>query len=161
MVLKRDITKDKKVPDRPAQTKMTETGTFTDLEPNPRRNIITELVLAHNYDGLRKMGIEVIEKEGNPNECCYEAAFPSSIYPRDILSKVISTWEITDSPKVEDVAVYFNTSSKAMTHVGQIIENGKVRSRWGSGGMLCEHLPLDVTIFLGKELEIIYFREPK
>lgn len=140
---------------------MTETLTLTDLEADQRRNTISELVIAHNFDGLSKMGIGVIEKEGDSGESCYEAAFPSLKYPRDILSKVLSAWEITDSPKSSDVAVYFNTRSKAMTHIGRVIDNGKVRSRWGPGGMLCEHLPLDIPIFCGKELAIIYFSKPK
>jgi len=140
---------------------MTETQAFSDLELDSRRNAISELVTAHNYTGLWKMGIEVVEKESAVGESCYETAFPPSIYPRDILTKVISSWEIRNSPKIGDVAIYFNTRSRSTVHLGRITENGRIRSRWGLGGMLCEHSPLDIPIYCGRELTILYFSEPK
>lgn len=139
---------------------MAETQVLTDFEPESRRNTITDLVVTRNFNGLKEIGIEVIEQEGKADVTCYETAFPPAIYPRSILSKVISSWDIADTPKAGDVAVYFNRI-KAMTHVGRVAEKGKILSRWGLGGMLCKHSPLDIPVFFGKELAILYFSEPK
>lgn len=143
---------------------MTEIKTSIDLSQTyqaHRRDVITKLVSFCDFDTLIKMGIKIIEKEGVPNVGCRGAAFPPSKYPRDILSKVISTWAVADSPQPGDAAIYFNRESKAVAHVGRVINKNRVRSRWGSGGILCEHSPLDVPVYCGREIVIIYFREPK
>ena len=128
-------------------------------DQNHRRDVITKLVSFGNFDDLREMGIEIIEEEGRPGESCYEAAFSLSSHPRDILSRVIRTWQTVDIPQPDDVVIYINKRSGAVTHVGRVIEGDKVRSRWGLGGILCEYPPLDVPIYCGKEIEVVYYRE--
>ena len=143
---------------------MAEVQLLTDSSPTEqdrRRDVITKLSSFCDFDNLARMGIRIIEKEGAQGESCHEVAFPSFVYPKDILSRVISTWHTVDDPQPEDAAIYFNRRSRVVTHVGRVIGEGRVRSRWGSGGILCEHSPFDVPIYCGKEIEIVYFREPK
>lgn len=126
-----------------------------------RRSLITNLCSLYDFDGLAEMGIVIIQRDCPPDECCVEAAFPPAIYPRDILSRVISTWQVVVDRQLNDAAFYYNQRSNARTHIGRVIDGGRVRSRWGLGGILCEHHPFDIPIYCGREIKIVYFREPK
>ena len=142
---------------------MTEIQTPIDLgqtDQTHRRKVLTKLVASGNFDALDRMGIHVIEEEGVPYECCHQAAFPPSHYPKDIPSSVIRTWPTVDSPQPNDIVIYINQESGVVTHVGRVVDQGKVKSRWGLQGILCDHSPLDVPIYCGEEIEIVYYREP-
>lgn len=125
-----------------------------------RRTKITQLMEGRNIKGLEEFGIHVIDEEQPPGEDCYKTAFPSRRYPKDILVQVLTKWDSVTKPDIGDVALYINKRLQ-VTHVGRAINDGKVRSRWGKGGFLCEHPPLDLPLFAGLDIEVSWFREPK
>lgn len=65
----------------------------------------------------------------------------------------MSTKPITGEPKVDDIAVYIN-SKGSVVHLGRFTGDGRVKSRWGNGGLLCIHQPLDIPIYPGNKIRV-------
>lgn len=127
---------------------------------NNRRATIAKLAEQKDIKGLNGYGIKVIEENQPTEDSCYETAFPRKLYPEDILLTVLTKWDQIEDPNPDDVAVYSDRKGR-ITHVGRVIKGGSVKSRWGQGGLLCEHSPLDVPLFAGIDVTVSWFKEPR
>lgn len=125
-----------------------------------RRNEIDKAIESGNHRRLREMGIEIIPEEQASNESCFETTFPSDTYPPKTLLLVMSDGQVTGKPEVEDIAVYTNRKG-SVVHLGRYRGDGRVISRWGLGGLLCIHPPLDIPTYPGKEIKVSYYPQTK
>lgn len=142
---------------------MAKTSPILSTQEDPivkKRAKITQLVELKNIKGLKQLGITAIIDEEDNDDTCFETAFPPTLYQKNILGTVISDWDDVKEPKAGDVAIY-QTSNGRITHVGRATNTGKVISRWGQGGLICEHNPLDIPLFAGVDVKVVWYREPR